>query len=252
MKSTTAKSLLALTSATIGLTVALAQSAQAGMALPPGFCTANCVVGSATGTKPDPMWLTFDEYGHGSIIVNREPAMPLIGSLGADPSAPAGGGGVPVLIFDLPLQVITGDAIFYEPGVTPNPNNPATWSDMLRFTSDAGPNKGKIDGGVTTAGDTVMIFYSDMDDIPLLPADTGFPANAGTGNVTFGFEVGPEGSNGFDYKPGGLPYPANNEYVGISDGMVPELSTWGMMLLGFAGLSFVGYRKTKAAMALSA
>src|SRR5271157_2161355 len=109
MKSTTAKSLLALTSATIGLTVALAQSAQAGMSLLPGFCTANCVIGSATGTTPDPMWLTFDEYGHGSIKVNGGPAMPLTGSLGADPSAPAGGSGASVLIFDLPLQVITGD-----------------------------------------------------------------------------------------------------------------------------------------------
>jgi hypothetical protein len=26
---------------------------------------------------------------------------------------------------------------------------------------------------------------------------------------------------------------------------VPEVSTWGMMLLGFAGLGFAGYRRTK-------
>jgi hypothetical protein len=28
---------------------------------------------------------------------------------------------------------------------------------------------------------------------------------------------------------------------------VPEASTWAMMLLGFAGLGFVGYRQTRAA-----
>jgi hypothetical protein len=27
--------------------------------------------------------------------------------------------------------------------------------------------------------------------------------------------------------------------------VVPESSTWAMMLLGFAGLSFVGYRRAK-------
>jgi hypothetical protein len=33
---------------------------------------------------------------------------------------------------------------------------------------------------------------------------------------------------------------------GIS-GVVPESSTWAMMLVGFAGLGFAGYRKTKGA-----
>ena len=32
---------------------------------------------------------------------------------------------------------------------------------------------------------------------------------------------------------------------------VPEASTWGMMLLGFAGLGFVGYRKTRTDNALA-
>ena len=33
---------------------------------------------------------------------------------------------------------------------------------------------------------------------------------------------------------------------------VPESSTWAMMLLGFAGLGFAGYRKSRKAAALAA
>jgi hypothetical protein len=36
------------------------------------------------------------------------------------------------------------------------------------------------------------------------------------------------------------------QVVGFSDGLVPEPSTWGMMLFGFAGLAFAGYRRVKA------
>jgi hypothetical protein len=35
--------------------------------------------------------------------------------------------------------------------------------------------------------------------------------------------------------------------VGVSDeSVVPEPSTWAMMLAGFAGLAFAGYRRAKA------
>jgi hypothetical protein len=38
------------------------------------------------------------------------------------------------------------------------------------------------------------------------------------------------------------------EYVAfLSVGSVPETSTWAMMLAGFAGLGFLGYRRNKAA-----
>ena len=63
-----------------------------------------------------------------------------------------------------------------------------------------------------------MLFYSDIelgDPHPTL-GDTGFAGNLGTGNTFASSEIGPEnGTNGFDYRPGGVPYPQNNEYVGI-------------------------------------
>jgi PEP-CTERM motif len=37
-----------------------------------------------------------------------------------------------------------------------------------------------------------------------------------------------------------------------SVGAVPEPSTWAMMILGFAGLGFAGYRKSRKAVAIAA
>jgi hypothetical protein len=167
--------------------------------------------------------------------------MTLKGTLMADPSG--GVGGEPVLVYKLPEPVIAGDVIINEPGTS-------GWSDVLRFTDKSG-----ILSGVTSG--TWMIFYSDVEKgepHPLL-ADTGFPTNVGTGNKITITEMGINGkpysefNNGFDYTPG-APYPANNEYHGISDA-VPEFSTWGMVVLGFAGLGFAGYRKSRNRMALS-
>jgi hypothetical protein len=236
MKSTAMKSLTVSFFATVGLTVGLGQSAQAAVALLPGFCTANCV---NTTAKADPMLVKFDENGNATIAINGGPTMKLTGSLGQDPSDP-NGGGEPVLIYKLPLQVISGDAIFTE--------SLRVWSDVLRFTD----NTGAIGGNVTKAGSTIMIYYSEFEKGELNTdlADTGFPSNAGTGDKVFRPEVGPENNNGFNYMPGGVPYPGNNQYIGISDA-VPEFSTWGMVALGFAGLGFAGYRKSRNRMALS-
>jgi hypothetical protein len=127
----------------------------------------------------------------------------------------------------LPEPVITGDVSFTEPGST-------VISDWLRFTDAAGT----ISGAATGAGPR-MIFYSDLalGELPVDLADTGFPTNLGTGNVLALAEVGAEGSNGFDYRPGGVPYPGNNEYIGISDKKVPEPAS--LLLLG-SGLVVLG------------
>jgi hypothetical protein len=95
-----------------------------------------------------------------------------------------------------------------------------------------------------------MIFYSDPEAGETDKADAKLPA-AGVGNSIVRAEEGPEtGNNGFDYLPG-LAYPNNNEYVGNSDFAVPEPITWVMMLMGFAGLGFAGYRKAKGRTTLS-
>jgi hypothetical protein len=241
------KNLLLSTLLAAGFSIAGGTGAFAGVApiFLPGFCVGDCLNNPTAATK-DPMLLKFDENGHASIAVNGGAFTPLTGTLGADPSVPASPGNLPVEIYNLPQQVISGDVRILDPGP-----GISQLSDVLRFTTLSGDGKGVINGSITGAGRTVMIYYSDQtgapDDNAL--ADTGFPANLGTGLATSILEVGPEGNNGFDYLPGGVHYPANNEYIGISDSTVPEMSTWAMMIVGFLGLSFAGYRKAKTSKA---
>jgi hypothetical protein len=42
------------------------------------------------------------------------------------------------------------------------------------------------------------------------------------------------------------PIESANDTIQLTTGVIPEPSTWAMMLLGFAGLGFVGYRKVKS------
>lgn len=240
------KGLLLSTLLAAGFWIVGGTGAFAGTALLPGFCAGDCLEVPAP-TNPDPMLVKFDENGNATIAVNGGPPIKLVGALDADPSVPNAPGVPPVLIYKLPQQVISGDVRIVDPGA-----GAGALSDVLRFTTGNGNGKGVINGSVTGAGRTVMIYYSDFvqgdpDDNAL--ADTGFPKNVGTGLVTQILEVGPEGRNGFDYRPGGVPYPQNNEYVGISDFTVPEMGTWAMMIVGFLGLSFAGYRKTKSSRA---
>jgi hypothetical protein len=57
-----------------------------------------------------------------------------------------------------------------------------------------------------------------------------FHLNPGVNAITGEF-IGSIGSGDFDF---------------IAESSIPEPSTWGMMLLGFAGLGFAGYRKAKS------
>ena len=51
---------------------------------------------------------------------------------------------------------------------------------------------------------------------------------------------------------GGTPAPTFNAAFSLNGSVVPELSTWAMMLLGFAGLGFAGYRRARRARPASA
>jgi len=168
----------------------------------------------------DPFLLSFDENGHATIAENGGPTTPLVGTQIADPSNPCVGCTL-VLAYSLPEPVVTGSIEILDPD--------GSISDVLRFTDAAGTIS-----GVATGAGPVMIYYSELipDDGGMLSlADTGFPANLTTGNLFIdGTEtVGPGGSS-FDYQPGGVGYPANNEYVGISDVAVPEPAS--LALLG--------------------
>jgi hypothetical protein len=203
---------------------ALASQANAQVVPAPGLSALN---------PAGPFLVRFDENGNATISINGGPATTLVGALMADPAAPNVAGGPLALTFTLPEPVISGDVSFSE--VTGGPA-----SDWLRFTDAAG----HISGVATGAGPR-MLFYSDIElgETGRSIADQPFPSNLGTGLVLAQVEVGVEGNNGFDYRPGGVPYPSNNEYIGISDA-VPEPETYILLLAGLGLVGAITRRRT--------
>ena len=83
-------------------------------------------------------------------------------------------------------------------------------------------------------------------------------------SIVGGVDVPTEWSGGSIINLGGLPGSTNSEALGINDRgqvvgfsfvgsvsvpVVPKPSTWALMLLGFAGLGFAGYRRARTAQA---
>ncbi len=166
---------------------------------------------------------TFDESGNSSSPSSLPPISP--GVMQPDPS---GGLTVPVLVYTVPLPLVTGDVVLTEPGQP----IPGPFSDVVRFWNPTGINL------------TQIIFYSDASaaDPADSPADSGLPQQLI--NPVFINEIGPEGNNGALYTPpaggpGSFPG-ALIQYNIISD--VPEPNTVALTIAG-AALLFVTLRK---------
>jgi hypothetical protein len=187
------------------------------LALMVGSAGADQTVGGS-----DPLTFNFDENGNGSINVNGGGFQNLPGSLLADPS----NGGIPALTYLLPGAVTpvgNGDVrIFENAGLT-------ILGDVLRFTD----SQGRLTGITADR----MIFYSLLGGGAL--ADTGFPANLGTGAV--GGPIVENADGTFQFVAGGP-----NIYNGISNEGVPEptsIALWSFVAMGLGA----AYRRRKLA-----
>jgi hypothetical protein len=169
------------------------------------------------GTAYGQLKFTFDENGGGGLPF----------TLGSDPSGGVTNG--PVLIYTLPIGVLSGDLFINEQA----PNSSQV-SDIVRFWNPLGnPQQSQI------------IFYSDFSAVDPADsfADSGLPSS-NLSNFVGGYtEVGPEGNNGVIYtaipfNPGSDPTGAFSqiEYDIISDGSVPEPSSVSLVLVGAAAL----------------
>jgi hypothetical protein len=177
-----------------------------------GFAQA---IGQPIAAVP-PFQLNFDEVGNS--LLNGLPNPNQV-------SLVAGGG----IDFYLPGIVQPGQVLINS-SVDVDPNNVTGDSDLLTFSNGPGLN------GVVTG---IMRYESLIDPFdPLLPADVArlkylVPIQAIA-------EVGPEGTNGFLYVvPGAV-------YNGISDGLVPEPSTFILGGLGLLSLAVLAWRRRLA------
>jgi hypothetical protein len=175
-----------------------------------------------------PFIVRFDEDGHATIAANGGCHHPDRHAR-AGPHGARWSGSQLALTFMLPSRLL--------PATFPSPRSPA----LRRVTGSASRTTRKSQGA-TGAGPR-MLFYSDVElgETNASLADRGFPTNLGSGNTLAQLEVGLEGNNGFDYRPGAA-YPNNNEYVGISDA-VPEPETYALMLAGLGALGLVARRR---------
>jgi hypothetical protein len=113
--------------------------------------------------------------------------------------------------------------------------------DVLTWTGGAiGENSFTVTGGVLTQVLFDISGANGINDQLYLNSDCS--CAYGTGHTNF-LDIGSNDSL-FVWNVGDLNAP-DGLVIGTYSA-VPEASTWAMMLLGFAGLGFAGYRKTKS------
>lgn len=117
-------------------------------------------------------------------------------------------------------------------------------------------------GNETTGGPSAPVGFRDNFGTDLFGADQAYPISAmqgllfDVGTTTPAFEAFPllniasdPGYSVFTGTVNGMEYytqfGTSNIGPAIAIGGVPELSTWAMMLLGFGGLGFLAYRRTR-------
>ena len=107
-------------------------------------------------------------------------------------------------------------------------------------------NTGDLGGGINVSLGTLAAGASDTITFLYGISEAGESVNGLIGEVNADgayYWVATQSSESGAYPDLG----ANSAIIAVSTSVIPEPSTWAMMLVGFAGLCFVGYRRARPA-----
>ena len=153
----------------------------------------------------------------------------------------------------------------YYGGLNPSPGNGSDYLIDLTGTSDHTPYEAVSQTIATTPGATYQLTF-DLGSAIQWGIQDGVTVSAGATSETFtstndGTSTNSWESEVLDFTASGtstlitLAGASGSQYIGIDNVSIlgtsvpgtPEPSTWAMMLLGFAGLGFMGWRSRKTA-----
>lgn len=109
-------------------------------------------------------------------------------------------------------------------------------SATFNFTAPSHSFGADFTGLQAAFGTTLTISFNNG-----APQVLNLPVNVNGGDMYFGFTDVNAFTSVTIYRPGGDAWGLDN--VAFDVGAVPEASTWAMMILGFAGIGFMAYRR---------
>jgi hypothetical protein len=160
-----------------------------------------------------------------------------------DPSAQ---GAVTGITYNIALETTNAEGATYEPLLEQNGKR---YIDFIT-TGNATPNTWLTENLVLSLSDFGELTISAQNALIFNSASKPDFSAAGS-TIFFGYEVTAGGAGFFTSITGIDNDPITLTVTPKASG-VPELSTWAMLLLGFAGLGFAGYRASRKNVALAA
>jgi hypothetical protein len=158
------------------------------------------------------------------------------------------------LTYNPPLQYDTGAVNTNSSGAESGTGNPLSFlvSGEIQTLADIGVGIAK-NGGLPTSWSAktqneLTAVQGAIWEIEYGFAPSQVSGTPGQNTLIADYVADAEAHPAASYATGIYPTGANGQGFGFSQGQVtgvPEPSTWAMMLLGFSGLAFGGYRRTK-------
>jgi hypothetical protein len=187
----------------------------------------------ATGGDPG-------SYRETELFVGQD--VPFVGQFNKNFSHdPSARGAVTGITYNFALKTTNAEGATYEPLLEQN----GKWYIDFTTTGNATPNNWLTENRVLDLGDFGELTISPFNALIFNPASKPDFSAAGS-PILFGYEV-TAGGGGFFASITGIDNDPITLTVTPTTPSVPQPSTWAMMLLGFAGLGFAGWRASRRA-----